>query len=158
MVELREDQESSLPLPRHYTWGQFDLAVVDLAKFIMTRPHWERRWIWGVPRGGLPLAVALSHKTGIPLILEMREGAVIADDIYDSGQTIQGLWGKFPGSSVVCWLHRLDLATAFAQLPSNYKSHALIGPKIWAIFPWEDPDKAMDDYRAYRNKLQQGEG
>ena len=99
-----------------------------------------------------------SHRTGIPLRLDMYEGSVIVDDIYDSGRTIRGLWEKFPGSLVVCWLHRLSLETAFAQLSSNYKGSTLVGPQIWAIFPWEDPDKALDDYRAYRNKPQQGEG
>lgn len=153
---LREDQESELPLPRHYTWDQFNAAIAPLAQFIMGRPHWERRWLYGVPRGGLPLAVALSHHTGLPLRQDMEEGAVIVDDIHDTGMTLTKLWEQFPGSAVVCWLHRLDLQTAFKQMPDNYKYADLIGPKLWAIFPWEDPERALQDYRAYRDKNKQG--
>ena len=44
--------------------------------------------IYGIPRGGLCLAVALSHKLNIELLKEPRNNILIVDDIYDSGETL----------------------------------------------------------------------
>ena len=44
--------------------------------------------IYGVPRGGLCLAVALSHKLKIKLISEPIKNSLIVDDVYETGITL----------------------------------------------------------------------
>lgn len=49
------------------TWADFDRAVAVLAALVNRTPT---RRLYGIPRGGLCLAVALSHATGLPLSME----------------------------------------------------------------------------------------
>ena len=47
--------------------------------------------IYGVPRGGLLLAVMLSHRLNIPIVQErdrIGRNTLIVDDICDSGKTM----------------------------------------------------------------------
>ena len=68
-----------------FTWSEFDESVEQIAqecKFL------EFSGVFGVPRGGLCLAVALSHKLKINLISEPKENSLIVDDIYETGITL----------------------------------------------------------------------
>ena len=44
--------------------------------------------IYGVPRGGLCLAVALSHKLNIKITQNPMKNSLIVDDIFDTGLTL----------------------------------------------------------------------
>jgi len=44
--------------------------------------------IYGIPRGGLPVAVHLSHHLGLPMLDKPRQNCIIAEDISDSGNTL----------------------------------------------------------------------
>ena len=70
----------------YFTWEEFDKSVESIAnkcKFL------EFSGIYGVPRGGLCLAVALSHKLKINLISEPIKNSLIVDDIYETGLTLK---------------------------------------------------------------------
>ena len=49
----------------YFTWGEFDKSVEQIANKCRFKNF---SGIYGVPRGGLCLAVALSHKLKIELI------------------------------------------------------------------------------------------
>ena len=69
----------------YFTWSEFDESVEYIAnkcKFL------ELSGIYGVPRGGLCLAVALSHKLKINLISKPIKNSLIVDDIYETGFTL----------------------------------------------------------------------
>ena len=69
----------------YFTWSEFDKSVEHIAnkcKFL------EFSGIYGVPRGGLCLAVALSHKLKINLISEPIKNSLIVDDVYETGITL----------------------------------------------------------------------
>ena len=69
----------------HFTWDEFDKSVeyiTNKCKFL------ELSGIYGVPRGGLCLAVALSHKLKIKLISEPTKNSLIVDDVYETGTTL----------------------------------------------------------------------
>ena len=69
----------------YFTWSEFDKAVEQIAskcKFL------EFSGVYGVPRGGLCLAVALSHKLKIELISEPIKDSLIVDDVYETGITL----------------------------------------------------------------------
>ncbi len=85
--------------------------------------------LYGLPRGGLPIAVHLSHHLELPLFLEPKENCIIIDDISDSGKTLLKYKGKYP---------------IFTLL---YKEKTLVIPDIsiemvfeedWINFPWEN--------------------
>ena len=69
----------------YFTWSEFDKSVEQIANKCRFK---EFSGIYGVPRGGLCLAVALSHKLKIELISEPLKNSLIVDDIYETGLTL----------------------------------------------------------------------
>ena len=69
----------------YFTWSEFDKSVEQIANKCRSK---EFSGIYGVPRGGLCLAVALSHKLKIDLISEPIRNSLIVDDIYETGYTL----------------------------------------------------------------------
>ena len=62
----------------YFTWNEFDNSVERIANKCSFR---DFSGIYGVPRGGLCLAVALSHKLKIKLISEPLKNSLIVDDL-----------------------------------------------------------------------------
>ena len=69
----------------YFSWNEFDKAVEHIANKCKSL---EFSGIYGVPRGGLCLAVALSHKLKIELISEPIKNSLIVDDVYETGITL----------------------------------------------------------------------
>ena len=120
----------------HLTWTDFQFAVWSMAdKVDRTRTH-----IYGVPRGGLCLAVALSHETGIPLAMEPGPNMIVVDDIADSGKTI----AEFEEAQRLVWVARhpaRHVAQHVRLLPA--------GDDRWVLFPWEKEENAVTDRAGY---------
>ncbi len=104
--------------------------------------------VYGVPRGGLPLAVALSHRLGIPLAISPGAGVLVVDDIYDSGKTIRDLRERHPGAGPF-WVW----ATREFESEGYYSVLNDIGPE-WVLFPWEVYENADSDRLDYEGKRQ----
>lgn len=93
--------------------------------------------VYGLPRGGLVLAVMLSHKLKKPLLLAPTSNSLIVDDICDSGES---LLHYYSNSSAENETKRPVIATMF------YKNNPLVKPDIylyekkndWIVFPWEE--------------------
>ncbi len=64
----------------YFTWEEFDKSVEYIAKKCK---FLEFSGIYGVPRGGLCLAVALSHKLKINLISEPIKNSLKIEKIND---------------------------------------------------------------------------
>src|SRR3990167_4454373 len=76
-----------------FTWEQFNKAVKLLADNLKPVSKFAKN-IYGLPRGGLILAVALSHQLDLPLLFDKKKinkETIIVDDISDSGQTLTKL-------------------------------------------------------------------
>ena len=69
----------------YFTWYDFDKSVEQIAIKCKFK---EFSGIYGVPRGGLCLAVSLSHKLNIELISEPLKNSLIVDDVYETGLTL----------------------------------------------------------------------
>jgi hypoxanthine phosphoribosyltransferase len=139
---------------KHLTWEQFDAAVAGMSRWIERLPE-PPSGLYGMPRGGLPLAVALSHSTGLPMLAAWAPGCVVVDDIIDSGLILRPFFNRF--CHVCVWV---DLSTF--ELPDNVyvdfpSGHPDLDDVGWIVFPWERPEHATVDrltYLAGRPKLQ----
>lgn len=62
--------------------------------------NWPFNKIYGIPRGGLPVAIALSNRMGLPLTDNPnQERVLIVDDLVDSGATME----KYRGDRGQCF-------------------------------------------------------
>jgi hypoxanthine phosphoribosyltransferase len=127
------------PAMKELSWSQFDLAVAVLAERLAKMPT---RGIYGVPRGGLCLAVALSHAMQQPLLCEPNPDALIVDDVYESGRTLQALQVRFPDAVFAVWVSK--------RPPLWWHAAEVAEQSEWLLFPWENAAQASADEQAYR--------
>ena len=71
---------------RHLSWHDFDRAVETIAASCREAEH---SGIHGIPRGGLVLAVALSHRLELPLLEQPEPACLVVDDVYETGRTLE---------------------------------------------------------------------
>ena len=121
-------------------WQQFDDAVALLA---MNARRIGFTGVYGVPRGGLCLAVALSHAMNLPLLQAPEPDALVVDDIYETGQTLEILRLQFPQASFAVWVSNTP--------PLWWHAAAVVDSPEWLLFAWEIADQAMADEQAYRS-------
>jgi GTP cyclohydrolase I len=93
--------------------------------------------IYGVPKGGIPLASALSVLLKIPVVPfnEIHADILIVDDLIDSGTTRQ----KFPRNDFAC-LHLKSLKSSGAKWDTFYHSKTISlykGINQWIHYWWE---------------------
>ncbi len=124
----------------YFTWDEFDKSVEYIAnkcEFL------EFSGIYGIPRGGLCLAVALSHKLKIKLISEPIKNSLIVDDVYETGITLK----RFKN---------IDGANFFVLFSKNrptwWKSVHIAEKSDWIVFPWENTSNSGIDRNDYINK------
>ena len=110
------------------------LEIELYASVLAVRAHkLVKKWgiinIYGVPRGGLILAVKLSYFYNIPMIFDkekITDKTMIVDDIADTGKTLKPFDTKF-------------IVTLY------YKKGSMVAPDVWVRektdkwidFPWE---------------------
>ena len=124
----------------YLTWSEFDESVEYIAnkcKFL------DFSGIYGVPRGGLCLAVALSHKLKINLISEPIKNSLIVDDIYETGITLK----KFKD------IEGATFFVLFSKVNPTWWNTVNISKKSeWIVFPWENPMNYDLDRKEYIKK------
>jgi len=124
---------------KELSWQQFDQAVSALAQEFKGRTC---SGVFGVPRGGLCLAVALSHALERPLLLAPAADALIVDDVYETGRTLEALREQFPDASFAVWVSKCQARWWTTVEVSTVEE--------WLVFPWENSEKASADQAAYR--------
>ena len=124
---------------RVLSWLEFDLAVQSLVEQLSSASF---AGVYGVPRGGLCLAVALSHALQRPLLAEPKPDALIVDDVYETGRTLEALHASFPKALGVVWVSK--------RPPQWWDAVVVTDSSEWLLFPWENATRAMADEQAYR--------
>ncbi len=118
----------------HYSWQEFNEAMDTIANRIKTEGHLQRiKCIYGIPRGGLVIAVKLSHMLDLPLATLAEVVAyghtLIVDDIIDSGNTLSHI-GKLAACTAT--IHRVPGAMFVPDIWVEERAK-----NAWVIYPWE---------------------
>ncbi|MBI4158206.1 MAG: hypothetical protein HY505_01100 [Candidatus Yanofskybacteria bacterium] len=121
-----------------YTWKQFE-SDCDKLSAIIKKSGRKIDSLYGIPRGGLVLAVRLSHKLGLPLMMHnsnVDKKTLVVDDIADSGDTMIEFLGK----------KKYITATLFCNRSGKYSPTYFCREKVgWVVFPWEDEKTSRYD-------------
>ena len=124
----------------HFSWNEFDKSVEQIynkCKFI------EFSGIYGVPRGGLCLAVALSHKLKINLISKPKKNSLIVDDVYETGITLN-TFKNIEGAMFF---------VLFSKIKPKWWNTVHISEKSeWIVFPWETSANLQSERDEYIKK------
>ena len=117
----------------YFTWSEFDNAVEHIASKCK---FFNFSGIYGVPRGGLCLAVALSHKLKINLISEPKKNSLIVDDVYETGITLN-TFKDIEGAMFY---------VLFSKTKPKWLNSVFISKKSeWIVFPWENSLSTQSD-------------
>jgi len=115
-----------------FTWEQFERGCQLLARQIKNS-GFDFYGIYGIPRGGLVLAVRLSHLlklklfTKSPRLFNLRR-VLIVDDISDTGKTLLSF--KKEGFKIATLHYHLD-----TEVKPDFHVH--IKHDKWIEYPWE---------------------
>ena len=127
-------------MTKYFTWSEFDNSVDFIAKKCKKL---KLSGIYGVPRGGLCLAVALSHKLNIQLIEKPLKSSLIVDDVYETGITLS----KFKNIEGVNFFVLIS-----KKKPIWWNAVTLSLNEEWIVFPWENLDNEINEEKEYKSK------
>ena len=128
-----------------FSWNEFDDCVDYIVQAIKSQ-NTNFHGVAGLPRGGLPLAVTLSHRLQIPYFdlnnkTEFKKfnkegnNLLIVDDISDGGNTFIKLLEKINGPANITTAALLKRrGTAYTP---KFVGMEILGSE-WIIFPWEE--------------------
>ena len=124
----------------YFSWDEFDKSVehiADKCEFL------ELSGIYGIPRGGLCLAVALSHKLKINLISEPIKNSLVVDDVYETGITLN-TFKNIEGAKYFVLFSK--------KKPTWWNSVFVANKYDWIVFPWENSLDIQSDRNDYIKK------
>ena len=124
----------------NFTWKEFDNSVDHIynkCKYL------EFSGIYGVPRGGLCLAVALSHKLKINLISNPIKNSLIVDDVYETGITLNA-FKNIEGAMFFVLFSKVK--------PIWWNAVHITKKSEWIVFPWENTANLQSDRNEYNKK------
>ena len=124
----------------YFSWEEFDRSVEHIAQKCK---EFKFSGIYGIPRGGLCLAVALSHKLQIDLISEPKKYSLIVDDVYETGLTLN-TFNNIEGAKFFVLFSK--------KKPIWWNTVNLSKKNEWIVFPWENKFNAIQEQNQYLNK------
>ena len=127
-------------ITRFFTWSEFDKSVDNIANKCKLL---EISGIYGIPRGGLCLSVALSHKLNLKLINKPSKNCLIVDDVYETGTTLN-TFKDIEGASFFVLFSK--------KRPLWWNTLYLSQEKEWIVFPWENKEIFFYDMKEYISK------
>ena len=135
-------------MKKYISWKEYDDYINRIDDWIAQQECYEDLElgaVYGLPRGGLPIAVSLSHRLNLPLLMNYYDRKVVTnknilvvDDIADTGETLEDFDNKH---NVICTFH--------------YHKQSLVKPDYyceekgddWIVYPWEITEsEEIQDY------------
>ena len=127
----------------YISWEGYDSYIDSITNWVKTSDL-NLGAVYGLPRGGLPIAVSLSHRLHLPLLMDYYDRIIVTDkkilvvdDIADTGHTLKDFENKH---NIICTFH--------------YHEQSIIEPDYWIhkkdddwiVYPWElnDSDEIQD--------------
>ncbi len=127
-------------MTNYFTWCDFDKSV----DYIANQCKFQKfSGIYGVPRGGLCLAVALSHKLDTQLIEKPSKNSLIVDDIFETGITLSN-FKHIEGANFFVLVSK--------KKPIWWNTVKISYKREWIVFPWENKKNEIKDKKEYHNK------
>lgn len=108
-------------------WKKVDNIVKELVRQIRGAGK-NYDGVYGVPRGGLLLAVMLSHRLDLPMLLFPTKDSLVCDDISDTGVTLENLKCK----SIAC-MYKTQWSSVLPEFYVESKTDV----SSWIVYPWE---------------------
>ena len=131
---------------KYITWEQFNMAIDAMEKqyneyHILS----SCQAVFGLPRGGLTIAVALSHRLNLPLLMNyydrkatFNNKILVVDDIADSGNSLKPFDNN---QNVIFTLHHREQSIV---IPDFWLWDS---KDYWIVYPWERRDsETLQDY------------
>ena len=123
---------------RLLNWDNFDNCIHAIT---LSCKKNQFTGVYGMPRGGLCMAVALSHSLRTPLLNELKPGCLVVDDVYETGATLNKV-SEIPGVTTFVWISKLT--------PVWWNAVETTISNEWLVFPWESREYAEEDMMAYQ--------
>ena len=127
-------------MSRYFSWSEFDKSVDYIANKFKFR---KLSGVYGIPRGGLCLAVALSHKLNIKLIEKPLKNSLIVDDVFETGFTLSN-FKNIEGANFFVLVSK--------KKPIWWNTVTLSYKKEWIVFPWENKKNEVKEEKEYNKK------
>ena len=122
---------------RLLSWNEFNSCVTFISNACREK---TLSGVYGVPRGGLCLAVAISHALQIPFLETPQINSLVIDDVYQTGETLNQ-FRYIKGVIVFVWLSKVE--------PVWWNAIEVTEKNEWLVFPWENPLLASADEKHY---------
>lgn len=127
-------------MKEYITYSKYSILMNELVNQIKSKIYLSNmKMIYTFIRGGLPIAVHLSHFLNIPVYTDEIKfdfttyycnEILVVDDIADTGKTLDGFHMVFP------------TATLFYKPRSKVKPTCYVIETVnWLVFPWESSDE-----------------
>ena len=127
-------------MTRYFSWSEFDKSVDYIANQCKLL---KLSGIYGVPRGGLCLAVALSHKLNIQLIEKPLKYSLIVDDVFETGFTLSN-FKNIEGAKFFVLVSKKE--------PIWWNTVNVTFKNEWIVFPWEDKKNEFKEVTEFNEK------
>ena len=128
---------------RLLSWNEFNICVNTITDLCVKKKF---SGVYGFPRGGLCLAVAISHSLRIPLLNKLEPNSLVVDDVYETGQTLSQV-KEIPNVTAFVWLSKVEV--------DWWNAVEICDADEWLVFPWEDPcfaDQEKEYFHSTRSK------
>ena len=105
-------------------------------------------YIYGIPRGGLPIAIHLSHHLDVEMIMEKssliweypKKTVLLVDDIVDTGKTVGYLKHIITEKTII------KTAALFKRPDIKDLDFCVESTPNWIVFPYETYEEEPSEY------------
>lgn len=131
-------------MKRKVTWNEID-NIINLLALRMKDKGLKPTKVLGIPRGGVILAVMMSHKLDIPYVtkcdkINLEDVLLIIDDISDSGTTMKRYYNTYFSENLITATLHLRPGSKF--VPDYYYEIT----DDWIVYPFETEISSKIDY------------